>query len=170
MSFDNYKEEEKNEMTKKLHELTTKGMYETSRRIDATKTHEEIIKLYEKIPEKEKTGEQTRCAAAALILLEKMDEARSLLDKWRDIGKEDEQWNIQYGWTFYLEKKYDEAIPYFNKVEDLHSTDSHMLGYLQECNEQVGNKEEVKRLKNRIKEINTIKGGEKYKKENYYKK
>ena len=145
-------------------------MYETARRIDATKTYEEIIKFYEKIPEKERTGEQTRCTVAALILLEKMDNARLLLDKWRDIGKEDEQWNIQYGWTYYLEKRYEEAIPYLNKVEDLHCTETTMLGYLKECNEKIGNKEEVKRLKSRIMEIDSIKGGEKFKKENFYKK
>ena len=166
--FDNHKEEEWNEATKKIHELTTKSMYETSRGLDHVKTHEEIIELYDSIPEKEKTGEQTRCAAAALILLDRMNEARSLLDKWQDIGKDDEQWNIQYGWTYYLEKEYKEAIPYFDKVEELRSTESNMLGYLQECNEQIGNKEEAKRLKNRIREINSVKGGEKYKKENYY--
>ena len=156
MSFDDHKEEERNE--------TTKGMYETSRNLDPTKTHKEIIELYGKIPEKEKTGEQTRCAVAALILLERINEARLLLDKWQDIGKDDEQWNIQYGWTYYLEKEYKEAIPYFDRVEELHSTETTMLGYLQECNEKVGNIEEAKRLKNRIREINSVKGGEKYKK------
>jgi hypothetical protein len=46
-----------------------------------------------------------------------------------------------------------------------------MLGYLRECNEKIGNKEEIKRLKNRIMEINNHgRDGTKYKKENYYKK
>ena len=168
MGFEDHKEEERNEVTKKIHELTTKSMYETSRGLDHVKTHEEIIELYENIPEKEKTGEQTRCAVAALILLERIEEARLLLDKWQDIGKDDEQWNIQYGWTYYLEKEYEEAIPYFDKVEELHSTETTILGYLQECNEQTGNEEEAKRLKNRIREINSVKGGERYKRENYY--
>ncbi|MDR2524367.1 MAG: hypothetical protein LBC95_02380, partial [Candidatus Nomurabacteria bacterium] len=116
MDFYNYQEEEQNKTTKKLHELSTKGSSEMANDIDPTKTHEEIVKLYKKIPENKKTGEQTRTAAAALILLKKFDDARSLLDKWQDAGKEDEQWNIQYGWTYYLEQKYKEAIPYFNKV------------------------------------------------------
>jgi tetratricopeptide (TPR) repeat protein len=157
MGFYNYKEEEQNKMTKKLHELLKKD------------SHEEIIKLYRKILKNEQTGEQTRCVVASLILLKKMDEARLLLDKWQDVGKEDEQWNIQYGWTYYLEQKYKEAIPYFNKVEDLHETETTMLGYLRECNEKIGNKEEIKRLKNRVMEINNHgRDGTKYKKENYY--
>ena len=169
MRFDNYKEEEQNETTKKIHELTTRSMYETSRGLDHVETHEEIIELYDKIPEEEKTGEQTRCAVAALILLDRIKDARLLLDKWQDIGKDDEQWNIQYGWTYYLEKEYEEAIPYFDKVEELHSTETTMLGYLQECNEKVGNIEEANRLKRRIREIDSVKGGERYKKGNYYK-
>jgi tetratricopeptide (TPR) repeat protein len=99
-----------------------------------------------------------------------MNEARLLLDKWQDIGKNDVQWNIQYGWTYYLEQNYKEAIPFFDRVEDLTPKDTYMLGYLQECNEEIGNTEEAKRIKNWIKEINTLKDtGDKYKKENYYK-
>ncbi|MDR2065649.1 MAG: hypothetical protein LBP85_08095 [Prevotellaceae bacterium] len=169
--YDNYKEEETNAFTKKLHELTTQGAYEHSRGLDTTKTHEEVIKIYNKIPENERTGEQTRCAVAALIL-NKMDESRLLLDKWQNIGKDDEQWNVQYGWTYYLEKNYKEAIPYLEKVaEDLHDTDQTILGYLSKCNENIGNKEEVKRIKKRIREIdNWGNSKDNFKKEKYYKK
>ena len=158
MCYFNYKEEESNKTTEKLHELL---------KINA---HDEIIKIYNKIQEKDRTSEQTRCMVASLILLNRMDEARLLLDKWANVGKNDVQWNTQYGWTYYLERKYKEAIKYFDRVEDLDPRDTTMLSYLRECNEEIGNKEEVKRIKNWIKEINTIKEtGEKYKKENYYK-
>ena len=171
MSFSNYKEEEENVITKKLHELATQGCSEMSRGMDSTSTHEEIVEMYEKIPEKERTGEQTRCAVAALILFKEMDYARLLLDKWQNIGKDDVQWNLQYGWTYYLEQNYKETIPYLDRVEDLSPRDTTMLTYLQECNEQVGNKEEVKRLKSRIREINNYgRSRENFKKENYYNK
>jgi hypothetical protein len=52
-SFYDYKEEEYNRETKKLHELLTQDCYD------------EIIKLYQNISDKEKTGEQTRNAVAA---------------------------------------------------------------------------------------------------------
>jgi tetratricopeptide (TPR) repeat protein len=170
MAFDDYKEEETNISTKKIHELAKKGSGEMAHGLDHKKTHEEIIKLYNKIPEKDKTGEQTRCAVAALILLNKINEARLLLDKWRDIGKDDKQWNIQYGWTYYLEQNYKDTIPYFNRVEDLDPKGTTMLDYLRECNEKVGNVEEAKRIKNWIREIDTLKDtGDKYSKINYYK-
>ena len=156
MEFGHYKEEEQNELTKKLHGLLKKD------------AHDEIIKLYQNIPENEKTGEQTRCVTASLILLKRFGDARLLLDKWSGTDGNDEQWNIQYGWTYYLEGKYKEAIPYFNMVEDLHDTDTTISGYLLECNKYIGNHEEVKRIKGRIKELNSIKGGDQYKKENYY--
>ena len=156
--FHDYKEEEHNSVTKKLHELLKGNCYD------------EIIELYHKTSEKERTPEQTRCVVAALIFIKRMDDARFLLDKWQDIGICDEQWNIQYGWTYYLEQNFKAAIPYFDRVEDLNPKDTTMLGYLQECNEETGNTEEAKRIKNWIKEINTLKDtGDKYKKENYYK-
>jgi tetratricopeptide (TPR) repeat protein len=158
MAFDNYKEEEQNEVTKKIHELIKQDAYE------------KILRLYKKIPDKEKTPEQARCTVSALILLKRIDDARALLDTYADAGKEDAQWHTQYGWTYYIEQKYKEAIPYFDKVEDLTPKNTTMLNYLRECNENAGNKEEAKRLKMRIREINTLKDtGDKYKKENYYK-
>jgi hypothetical protein len=171
MSFHDPKEKEQNNTTKIICELTTKSMSENANGIDPTKTHEEIVKFYKKIPERERTGEQTNCVVAALILLNKMTEARLLLDKWCDIGKEDRQWNTQYAWSYYVEKDYKNAIPYFSKVEDLLATDTIMVNYLLECNEKVGNEEEITRLKNRIKELYSSGSGDrgKYKKENYYK-
>jgi len=158
MSFNNYDEEKYNSATKKMHESLTQNCYD------------EIIESYQQISEKEKTGEQTRCVVAALIFLGKMNDARLILDKWQNIGKDDVQWNTQYAWTYYLEQNYKDAIPYFDKVEDLTPNDTYILGYLKECNEKVGNTEEAKRIKNWIKEINTLKDtGDKYKKENYYK-
>ncbi|MDR2924904.1 MAG: hypothetical protein LBU76_02990 [Azoarcus sp.] len=171
MNFHDPNEKEHNAMTKKLHELSMKGSGEHAHGLDTTKTHKELVKLYNKIHEKEKTAEQTQMAVAALILLNKNDEARLLLDKWQNIGKEDRQWNTQYAWSYYMEKDYRNAIPYFSKVEDLLCTDTIMVNYLLECNEKVGNKEEITRLKNRIKELYSSGSGDrgKYKKENYYK-
>ncbi len=161
--FHNYKEEEYNSITKKIHELLRQSCYEFD-------NYEKIIKLYQKIPDKEKTGEQTRCAVSALIFLKQMNEARLLLDKWQDVGKDDVQWNTQYGWTYYLEQNYKEAIPYFDRVEDLTPTDTHILNYLRECNEKVGNKEEAKRLKEWCRDVNVLTEPMKsiFQKNNYY--
>jgi tetratricopeptide (TPR) repeat protein len=165
MIFDNYQEEKYNSTTKEMHELTQQSHSDKS-------CYDKTIALYNTIPEKERTGEQTRCVVAALILTQRNDEARLLLDKWQDAGKDDVQWNTQYGWTYYLEKKYKEAIPYFDRVEDLTPRDIHMLRYLQQCNENIGNKEESKRLNCWIREINTLKNvdNNKYSKVNYYEK
>lgn len=158
MIYSNYKEGEHNNTTKRIQKLLQQDSYS------------EIIEMYQRISEKERTGEQTRCAVASLIFLKQINEARSLLDIWQNIGKDDVQWNIQYGWTYYLEQNYEKAILYFNKVEDLNPMETTILNYLQECNEKTGNKEEVARIKNRIKELHTSKNtGDKYSRENYYK-
>ncbi|MBS9773668.1 MAG: hypothetical protein KGV59_00705 [Tenacibaculum sp.] len=157
MSFYNYQEEETNNVTKKIHKLLTDN------------EHKKVIEFYNSISDDEKTGEQTRCAVASLILEQRMDEAKELLDKWESCGKDDVEWNTQYGWIYYLKKDYKSAIVFFNKIEELKPWGSYMLEYLKECNEKIGNKEEVYRLKKRIFEIQTISDKGRYTKEEYYK-
>lgn len=157
MIFYNYKEEETNSNTKKIHKLLTNN------------EHIRVIELYNSIPDNKKTGEQTRCAVASLILEKRMEDARDLLDKWSFCKENDVQWNIQYGWTYYLVQNYKNAVTYFDKVEELDPRNTTMLGYLRECNEKIGNKEEVNRLKKRVYEIGTNIIEEKYTREKYYK-
>lgn len=136
----NYQED--NPTTEHLHKLLTNDSYNA------------ICDIVEEIPDGERTLEQIRCYVTALCLQSDLEKARDELDK---VGTDCElmaQWHMLYGYLYYKEGKYEQAVPCLERVSDLQPCDTDCLHLLIECWQNLGKTHMVKQLKKRILEIN----------------
>lgn len=136
----NYQED--NPITEHLHQLLINDSYN------------EICGVVEKITDDERTPEQIRCHVTALCFMGSLEKARIELDKVRIACEPVAQWHMLYGYSFYKEGRYEQAIPYLERVSGLEPCDTDCLHLLIECWQNLGKTHMVKQLKKRIAEIN----------------
>lgn len=96
--------------------------------------HDRVIKALEQIAPEKRDFEITSLLARAYNNLSKYETALNLLETIKEEGTEDTEWNFRVGYALYYLNRQREALPYFEKANELAPGDEDTLDMIRSCN------------------------------------